>query len=80
MPMDIEDLGHFKPLLQRHIAVWRAKTVLAFDDGVLDDVEQVALASWPRPLRVAVDAGTSAEYRHEAARQQTANQSTTARE
>ena len=41
--------------LQRHIAMWRAKTVLVFDDGVMDDVEQVALASLPRPLRVAVD-------------------------
>jgi hypothetical protein len=40
--------------LQRHIAVWRARTVLAFDD-VIDDVEHVALASLPRPLRVAVD-------------------------
>jgi hypothetical protein len=43
--------------LQRHIAVWRAKTVLAFDD-VTDDVEYVALASLPRPLRVAVDEAT----------------------
>jgi hypothetical protein len=42
--------------------VWRAKTVLAFDDGVVDDVEQVALASLPRPLRVAVDAGAPEEY------------------
>jgi hypothetical protein len=48
--------------LQRHIAVWRAKTVLAFDDGTPEDIEQVALASLPRPLRVAIDAVTSAEY------------------
>lgn len=47
--------------LQRHIAVWRAKTVLAFDDGTTDDVEQVALASLPRPLRVAVEAPSVAE-------------------
>jgi len=45
--------------LQRHIAVWRAKTVLAFDDAI-DDVEHVAveLASLPRPLHVAVDEAT----------------------
>lgn len=48
--------------LQRHIAVWRAKTVLAFDDDAMDDLEQVALASLPRPLRVAVDAGAPEEY------------------
>jgi hypothetical protein len=47
--------------LHRHIAVWRAKTVLAFDDGVADDLEHVALASLPRPLRVALDAVVSAE-------------------
>ena len=50
--------------LQRHIAVWRAKTVLAFDDGVMEDVEveQVALASLPRPLRVAIESGALEEY------------------
>ncbi|HLZ30027.1 MAG TPA: hypothetical protein VKV73_22115 [Chloroflexota bacterium] len=48
--------------LQRHIAVWRTRTELAFDDGTADDIEQVALASLPPPLRVAVDAVTSAEY------------------
>jgi hypothetical protein len=47
--------------LQRHIAVWRTKTVLAFDDGVIDDVEPVALASLPHPLRLAVDGVASAE-------------------
>jgi hypothetical protein len=47
--------------LHRHIAVWRAKTVLAFDDGLADDLEHVALASLPRPLRVAVDAVASSE-------------------
>src|SRR5215210_7089245 len=35
--------------LQRHIAVWRAKTVLAFYAGS-DDVEHIALASLPRPF------------------------------
>jgi hypothetical protein len=47
--------------LQRHIAVRRAKTVLAFDDGVVDDVAQVALASLPHPLRLAVDGVAFAE-------------------
>jgi hypothetical protein len=47
--------------LHRHIAVWRAKTVLAFDDGVTDDLEHVALASLPRPLRVDVDAVAASE-------------------
>jgi hypothetical protein len=42
--------------LQRHIAVWRAKTVLAFDDGGTYDLEHMALASLPRPLCVAIDA------------------------
>jgi hypothetical protein len=48
--------------LHRHIAVWRAKTVLAFDDGVTDDLEHLALPSLPRPLRVAVEAASVAEY------------------
>jgi hypothetical protein len=47
--------------LHRHISVWRARTVLAFDDRVNDDLEQVALASLPRPLRVDVDATAVAE-------------------
>lgn len=47
--------------LQHHIAVWRAKTLLAFDDGVADDLEHLALASLPRPLRVAAEADASAE-------------------
>jgi hypothetical protein len=41
--------------LHRHIAVWRAKTVLAFDDGVTDDLEHIALGSLPRPLHVDVE-------------------------
>jgi hypothetical protein len=47
--------------LQRHIAVWRTKTVVAFDDGATEDLEQVALASLPRPLHVTVDEAASAE-------------------
>jgi hypothetical protein len=47
--------------LHRHIAVWRAKTLLAFDDGVTDDLEHLALASLLRPLCVAVEADASAE-------------------
>jgi hypothetical protein len=34
--------------LQRHIALWRANTVLAFDDNVTEDIERIALASLPR--------------------------------
>jgi len=47
--------------LQRHIAVWRAKTVLTFDDGWTDDVEPVAVQSLPQPLRVAVQPDEAAE-------------------
>ena len=47
--------------LHRHIAVWRAKTLLAFDDSVADDLENLAQASLPRPLRTAVDVDASAE-------------------
>jgi len=47
--------------LQRHIAVWRAKTVLSFDDGWTDAAEQVERESLPRPLRVAVDQADAAE-------------------
>ena len=58
--------GHFANgqlrTLQRQIVVWRAKTVLAFDDGWTDDVERVAVQSLPRPLRVAVQLGQPAEY------------------
>jgi hypothetical protein len=45
--------------LQRHIAVWRANTVLAFDDNAIEDIERIALASLPRPLRVATDVATA---------------------
>jgi hypothetical protein len=47
--------------LQRHIAAWRAKTVLAFDDGWTDDVEGVVAQSLPRPLRLAIEAEAAAE-------------------
>jgi hypothetical protein len=47
--------------LQRHIAVWRANTVLAFDDDATEDIERIALASLPRPLRVTTDVA-SAEH------------------
>jgi hypothetical protein len=40
--------------LQRRIAIWRAKTVLTFDDGWTADVEPVGLQSLPLPLRVDV--------------------------
>ena len=35
-------------------AVWRAKTVLTFDDGWTDEVGPAAWQSLPRPLRVDV--------------------------
>ena len=41
--------------LQRHIALWRAKTILAFDDGWTDDVAGAAAQALPRPLRPAID-------------------------
>lgn len=47
--------------LQRHIAVWRAKTILAFDDGWTDDVERVLAQPLPRPLRLAIEAEAAAE-------------------
>ena len=47
--------------LQSHIAVWRAKTLLAFDDSVADDLEHLALASLRRPLRIAVEVDAPAE-------------------
>ena len=53
------DPGHFANgqirTLQRRIAIWRAKTVLTFDDGWTDDV-----GSLPRPLRVDVDQARAA--------------------
>ena len=48
--------------LQRHIAIWRAKTMLAFDDGWTDDVERVAAQSLPRPLRLAREPDSAVEY------------------
>ena len=48
--------------LQRHIAAWRAKTVLSFDNGWPDGAEPATLESLPRPLRVAVDQAMTAEY------------------
>jgi hypothetical protein len=47
--------------LQRHIAVWRAKTVLTFDDDWTDDAERAGLQSLPRALRVTVEEATSVE-------------------
>ncbi len=48
--------------LQRHIQLWRAKTVLAFDDD-WTDVDGIVQPTLPRPLRVAVDeAGEAEEY------------------
>jgi hypothetical protein len=46
--------------LQRHIAVWRTKTVLAFDDD-WTDVEGIVQQTLPRPLRVAVEHPAAAE-------------------
>ena len=40
--------------LHRHIAVWRANTVLAFDDD-WTEAEGIVQPTLPRPLRVAVD-------------------------
>ncbi len=40
--------------LQRHIQLWRAKTVLAFDDS-WTEAEGIVQPTLPRPLRVAVD-------------------------
>ncbi len=48
-------------LLQRHIQVWRTRTVLTFaDDGWLDDVVEAG-QSLPPPLRVSVDLGEDGE-------------------
>ena len=41
--------------LQQHIQLWRARTVLSFDDGWLDEADSIAAQGLPRPLRVAVD-------------------------
>jgi hypothetical protein len=47
--------------LQRHIQVWRTRTVLTFaDDGWLDDAVEAG-QSLPPPLRVSVDLGGDAE-------------------
>jgi len=47
--------------LQRHIQVWRTRTVLTFaDDGWLDDVVEAG-QSLPPPLRVSVDLGEDGE-------------------
>ena len=47
--------------LQRHIQVWRARTVLTFaDDDWLDDVVEAG-QSLPPPLRVSVELGEDAE-------------------
>lgn len=46
--------------LQRHIQLWRAKTVLTFDDG-WTEAEGVVQQTLPRPLRVAVDELGAAE-------------------
>ena len=48
-------------VLQRHIQVWRTRTVLTFaDDGWLDDVVEAG-QSLPPPLRVSVDLGEDGE-------------------
>jgi hypothetical protein len=46
--------------LQRHIAVWRARTILAFDDGWTDETIDAGQIL-PQPLRVAVDLDNPAE-------------------
>jgi hypothetical protein len=48
--------------LQRHIAAWRAKTILTFDDGWTDDEERVGAQALPRPLRLATEPTEAAEY------------------
>lgn len=40
--------------LQHHIQLWRARTVLAFDDG-WTEAEGIVQPTLPGPLRVAVD-------------------------
>jgi hypothetical protein len=48
--------------LQRHIQVWRTRTVLTFgDEGWLDDAAVESAASLPPPLRISVDLGENAE-------------------
>ena len=47
--------------LQHHIQLWRARTVLTFDEGWLDETGGIAAQTLPRPLRVAVDADSPAE-------------------
>ena len=46
--------------LQRHVAVWRARTILAFDDGWTEEAIETG-QSLPQPLRVAVDLNDAAE-------------------
>jgi hypothetical protein len=46
--------------LQRHIAVWRARTILAFDDGWTDETIDAGQIL-PQPLRVAFDLDNAAE-------------------
>jgi hypothetical protein len=46
--------------LQRHIQLWRAKTILAFDDQ-WTEIEGIVQQSLPRPLRVAVEQHEAAE-------------------
>jgi hypothetical protein len=47
--------------LQRHIQVWRARTVLTFDDDGWFDVAAETGSSLPPPLRVSVDLAEDAE-------------------
>jgi hypothetical protein len=46
--------------LQRHVQLWRAKTILAFDDQ-WTEMEGIVQQSLPRPLRVAVEPGLAVE-------------------
>jgi hypothetical protein len=46
--------------LQRHIQLWRAKTILAFDDQ-WTEIEGIVQQSLPRPLRVAVEPDLTTE-------------------
>ena len=46
--------------LQRHIAVWRAHTILAFDDEWSDEAVDAGQIL-PQPLRTGVDVGDAAE-------------------
>jgi hypothetical protein len=46
--------------LHRHIQLWRARTVLTFDEGWLDDAVDAG-QTLPRPLRAAVELDAAAE-------------------